>query len=229
MIKKQIAEKLTTMNGCFEQNYGFWKNGKGNAIGCTLEALAQIKHKQLKHDDLDIYKNELKIPKWLARVKNQIFEGLSEDKCRYWPIEFMYFVPDSNLDDVKRDIIFTVLEKNLEIIKPNTFLTEKIADIMRFYEKDFKILEDIFSQLEGYVLLNELDPAVESAVESTMLAIKSTKVEAENDHNKKIELEQYRISWLIWASAMSMTQNGVLHPYDEYANILIGIFKNYNI
>ena len=54
-----------------------WENGKGCAIGCTLES---YNHKQ--------YEKELGIPEWLARVEDKIFEGLNKDDAQAWPEQF---------------------------------------------------------------------------------------------------------------------------------------------
>lgn len=44
-----------------------WSNGKGCAVGCTLE---NYDHAQ--------YPIELGIPEWLARVEDTLFEGMTE-------------------------------------------------------------------------------------------------------------------------------------------------------
>jgi hypothetical protein len=55
-----------------------WENGKGCAVGCTLE---DYKHSR--------YETELGIPEWLAGVEDTLFEGMSVEKSKTWPEMFL--------------------------------------------------------------------------------------------------------------------------------------------
>jgi hypothetical protein len=55
-----------------------WKDGKGCAIGCTLESY-----------DHERYPIELGIPVKLARLEDAIFEGLPDDEAMEWPERFL--------------------------------------------------------------------------------------------------------------------------------------------
>jgi len=55
-----------------------WINGKGCAIGCTLEAY-----------DHALYPIELGIPPILARLEDRIFEGLAPAEAQKWPAQFL--------------------------------------------------------------------------------------------------------------------------------------------
>ena len=65
-----------------------WKNGKGCAVGCTLE---NYKHKQ--------YEAELGIPEWLAHLEDKIFEGLQKEDAMKFPVQFLSAVPVGIADD----------------------------------------------------------------------------------------------------------------------------------
>ena len=60
------------------QNYGYWKNGRGCAVGCSIHSG--------NHAD---YENLLGIPEELARLEDGIFYGLPVDDARQWPLQFM--------------------------------------------------------------------------------------------------------------------------------------------
>ena len=60
------------------QHYGYWKDGKGCAVGCTLHSAYHA-----------AYETELGIPRILARLEDSIFEGLSVEKAREWPERFL--------------------------------------------------------------------------------------------------------------------------------------------
>ena len=61
----------------------YWKNGKGCAVGCTLEFLNQT-----DHTNHMLYESKLGIPVMLAKLEDRIFEGLPNDKAQQWPIKF---------------------------------------------------------------------------------------------------------------------------------------------
>jgi hypothetical protein len=60
------------------QGYGYWKDGKGCAVGCTINS-----------GDHAEYEPRFGIPQALARLEDSIFEGLPVDLARQWPERFM--------------------------------------------------------------------------------------------------------------------------------------------
>src|SRR5580698_1547052 len=59
-----------------------WKDGKGCAVGCTLESYAHSR-----------YPIELGLPEWLARLEDTLFENMSVEKSRTWPLLFLKTIP----------------------------------------------------------------------------------------------------------------------------------------
>ena len=59
-----------------------WDNGKGCAVGCTLNRY-----------DHSCYQNELGLPEWLARVEDALFENMSFEKSKTFPLEFLKAIP----------------------------------------------------------------------------------------------------------------------------------------
>src|ERR1019366_3885266 len=83
-----------------------WENGKGCAIGCTLE----------KYDHAQ-YEIELGIPEWLARVEDKIFEGLTKEEAQLWPERFLAAIhPGADLEKVQTPFLIMVLEQNLKTL-----------------------------------------------------------------------------------------------------------------
>ena len=64
-----------------------WSNGKGCAIGCTLETY-----------DHSLYPIELGVPMELARLEDRIFEALTPEEAQGWPERFLSAI------DVGRDL-----------------------------------------------------------------------------------------------------------------------------
>jgi len=76
-----------------------WENGKGCAIGCTLEGY--------NHSS---YEKELGIPIMLAKLEDRIFEGLPNEYAMKWPELFLKNIkPGANLDLVGVKIMLWLL------------------------------------------------------------------------------------------------------------------------
>jgi hypothetical protein len=81
-----------------------WDNGKGCAVGCTLE-----------NYDHSRYPIELGIPEWLARVEDTLFEGMTFEKSRTWPEKFLKAIKvGDDLERVKGPFLVVVLESSLK-------------------------------------------------------------------------------------------------------------------
>ncbi|MDE2588758.1 MAG: hypothetical protein KGL95_03735, partial [Patescibacteria group bacterium] len=52
-----------------------WDGKRGCAVGCTLNRY-----------DHACYQNELGLPEWLARLEDTLFEGMSKEKSKIFPL-----------------------------------------------------------------------------------------------------------------------------------------------
>jgi hypothetical protein len=79
-IKDDVLAKLAAHRAADEliQDYGYWRDGKGCAVGCTIEGSSHAK-----------YETEFGIPQALARIEDSIFEALPVAQARLWPERFM--------------------------------------------------------------------------------------------------------------------------------------------
>jgi len=72
------------------QAYGYWKNGKGCAVGCTLHS-----------DSHERYPIELGIPEELAYLEDHFFEILPAGAAKKWPARFLSAIkPGADLSRV---------------------------------------------------------------------------------------------------------------------------------
>ncbi len=104
-----------------------WENGKGCAIGCTLE-----------NYDHKAYEVELGIPEWLARVEDTIFEGLPVERAKFWPEDFLSAVPlGVDLDKIKAPFIIFVLESTLANFDhdKNPAIKKSVNDIISLWRQ----------------------------------------------------------------------------------------------
>ena len=70
-----------------------WENGKGCAVGCTLESY-----------DHSRYPIELGVVEGLARLEDHIFEALSPAEAMNWPEQFLSAIPEG-IDERKQMIL----------------------------------------------------------------------------------------------------------------------------
>lgn len=106
-IKEKYLARLKTHAAADEIIQGTrWANGKGCAIGCTLE----------KYDHKG-FETELGIPEWLARLEDRIFEGLPNADAKNFAVDFLEAVPVGvELERVKWGFLVFVLEENAKTI-----------------------------------------------------------------------------------------------------------------
>src|ERR1044071_8267683 len=84
-----------------------WNNGKGCAVGCTLESY-----------DHERYPIELGLPVWLARLEDTIFEGLSHKEAMKWPERFLKAIPVGvNVEMVRHKLAIKRMDRLLTLQK----------------------------------------------------------------------------------------------------------------
>ena len=82
-IKEEIIKKLERHYELDEIVQGvYWENGKGCAVGCTLESNNHAE-----------YEARFGIPEELAHLEDKIFEGLDLEDAKEWPLRFMKAIP----------------------------------------------------------------------------------------------------------------------------------------
>ena len=63
----------------------YWDNGKGCAVGCTLQSMNSANDDYDQHVEYEVL---LGIPQMLARLEDTIFEGLPNAEAKQWPMRF---------------------------------------------------------------------------------------------------------------------------------------------
>lgn len=91
----------------------YWENGKGCAVGCTLESIAARNGKWkagIDHTNHALYESELGIPSQLAHLQDAIFEGLPNPDYLAWPEQFAKAImPGANLIGVWPKFVVALL------------------------------------------------------------------------------------------------------------------------
>src|ERR1700678_1712505 len=104
-IKKKYLARVSAHRKADELIKGkYWEAGKGCAVGCTIHS-----------SDHGAYETELGIPRWLARVEDRIFEGLSDQEAKKWPEAFLQAInPGANLNLVLLPFLIFIVESASE-------------------------------------------------------------------------------------------------------------------
>ena len=102
-------------------NPGQNNTGKGCAVGCTIHS-----------GQHSAYETELGIPEWLAYVEDSLFEGMSEEKSKQWPYEFLNAIQVGvDLQQVKAPFQIIVLKKTLKTLDGLKFSDTDFPDVIK--------------------------------------------------------------------------------------------------
>ena len=114
---------------------------KGCAVGCAIMSLNKKKGLDLHPGDHGAYERHFGVPQWLARVEDDIFEGVSLERSKTWPVEFIEAInPGADLERVKRPFMVLILRSTL-----NNFDHQKYPEVLAavngsidFWETEFE-------------------------------------------------------------------------------------------
>jgi len=82
----------------------YWEDGKGCAVGCTLHS-----------SDHKAYESEMGVPEWLALVEDRIFEGMSNERAKKFPAQFIESINvGAELEKIKAPFMIFILQSALE-------------------------------------------------------------------------------------------------------------------
>ena len=87
------------------QNWFYWQDGRGCAVGCTLRNFAPG-----REDDHALYEELFGIPRGLAHLEDAIFEGMAAALAREWPMGFIRSIPEgADLEHAADKLAFWLL------------------------------------------------------------------------------------------------------------------------
>lgn len=94
------------------------KDGKYCAVGCAIESLNKLNGKHYDHSDHSVYEKELGVPEWLARLEDTLFEGITKEESKDWPLSFARAIPVGvDLEPVRWKLNVFIQKRNLKRVK----------------------------------------------------------------------------------------------------------------
>ena len=130
-LRKSVINEMAMHRKADElvQGYGYWKDGKGCAVGCLI-----------KGDDHSLYETKFGIPEMLARLEDCIFEGLPKLKAQKWPERFLSAIKTGqDLSTVGWEFQYRLQINNLKFAKAQKFPD----DVIRAIELVIDVLEPV--------------------------------------------------------------------------------------
>ena len=127
----------------------YWENGKGCAVGCTIESSEHLR-----------YETELGIPEVLARLEDGLFEEMSNEDAKKFPLQFLEAIPvGADLSKVFIKLVIWEWEdeehglKNIKEIAEDSELVDCCEKVVALYKRT---LADEEVKTTEWVALEEL-------------------------------------------------------------------------
>ena len=236
-IKKRYLSRVAAHRKADELVRGIgWENGKGCAVGCTLEDYDHSK-----------YESELGIPEWLARVEDCLFEGMSESKSHTWPEKFLSAIPvGADLGPIKSKFICILLQHSIQSMKAAKYDAEKFPYVKAAIDGSISAVEVMIrAQTDGGIeaarsAWSAAEPAAASAARSAWSAARSVARSARSaaqSARSAARSAAQSAAWAAWSAAQSAAwaarsaaqsaQSAAAESaaYDYYADELLKLLK----
>ena len=132
ITKEEFVRETKLQAGLDHFLKGTYSRGiKGCAVGCAIKSISKLKHITLTTDDhknLEVY---LGIPEWLARLEDTLFEGVSLEYSKQWPVEFAEAInTGADLNTIEVPFRIFILETNISNMEILLKTTVENKDIL---------------------------------------------------------------------------------------------------
>jgi hypothetical protein len=157
-VKNKYLERVLAHQKADEIVQGiYWENGKGCAVGCTIEGSDHL-----------MYEKKLGIPSGIAYLEDTIFEGLSNTKAKLFPSQFLKAIPvGSDLSLVTAKFVIWQFEdkkhglKNIKEIQEDEEIYGFCKEVVNLYKR--KIIGDMPTKNEFWQLYLKIGGARDGA------------------------------------------------------------------
>lgn len=153
-IKQKYIDRVKAHQAADEIIKGtYWQEGKGCAVGCTIEG-----------DDHFKYETELGIPSILAYLEDSLFENMSNEDAKKFPLMFLEAIPvGADLSKVFNNLVIWEWEdpvhgmKNIPEISADKDLFDCCENVVTLYKRslsgdqpsadEWRALEDLAEKI----------------------------------------------------------------------------------
>jgi hypothetical protein len=131
-IKRKYVERMQAHIAADELVRGArWNDGKGCAIGCTLN---KYNHKA--------YETELGLPEWLAILEDEIFENVSVEYSKDFPLRFLQAIPvGADAGGVGRSFSLFVVKSVRPFALPDKGVLKAVDRVIELFERVDEVSE----------------------------------------------------------------------------------------
>ena len=134
-IKEKYVARIKAHSKADEIVKGiYWQEGKGCAVGCTIEG-----------NDHKRYETELGIPKIIAYLEDGLFEDMSNEEAKKFPLRFLEAIPvGADLSMVFTKLVIWEWEDenhgliNIKEIQDNKELFDCCTGVCNLYKRHLK-------------------------------------------------------------------------------------------
>jgi hypothetical protein len=138
-IKTNILNGLAVHRAADEIVQGhYWENGKGCAVGCTLESIRVMRGlDKIDHSSHSLAEKETGIQRILWRLEDCIFEGLPNALAKDWPEQFTSAIrPGADLTMVWPRFALWILSEELpQYVTKRPKAAAAIAEVAALYQE----------------------------------------------------------------------------------------------
>jgi hypothetical protein len=214
------TKKHREMDNFMRGTYGR-ERGKACAVGCAIKSINLLKDLDLNTDDHSIYETHLGVPEWLARLEDTLFENISENKHKDWPVKFAEAINEgSDLNEIKVAFIVYLMEQNLISIRSCKYDETANPDVKKAIDQtEAAILQMINAQESGD---RDKITAAESAAESAARSAESAAWSAAWSAARSAESAARSAESAAWSAARSAESAA----FDSYAEKLLELIRN---
>jgi hypothetical protein len=147
----------------------YWEDGKGCAVGCSIKSISDLKKIKIKKDDHSAYEEHLGVPEWMARLQDTLFEGMSLEKSKSWPVDFAEAINEgADLEKVKTPFVIMILEHSIISLDKTQFDAEQWPQVKAAIDGSRSAIQQMIeAQKSGdEKLIETAESAAESAARS---------------------------------------------------------------
>lgn len=211
----------------------YFKNGKGCAVGCSLESASRLKGVIIDTSDHSLYEDYFNIPEYFALLCDRLFEGMSLERSKTFPLDIIEAVKvGTYLDSVEDLFNIAVLELNLKTLSRLSDdygvieVTKNVIKVIKSNDVEARLAarlaaESVWSARSAVWSARSAAISARSAVWSAVWSA-ARSVESAARSARSVESAAESAAWSVESAERATTESAA---YDHLADELIKLVK----